>query len=149
MVPGPLKASLSHREIHPTCFSRRGKIIHLLQVLIIFAQLLRVPGPLGQGRLPQPLGTSSEVSAFTLLHFFSPPLHVGRASALQTFVVGRTTGVQSISLPKFQGNLALLSQLGTLHLSVCQFLICTVEITALPHPIGILQTEIYEYSLRD
>lgn len=140
---------LTERKVHPTCFSRRRKIIPLSQALIIFAQLLREPGPLGQGPLPQPPGTSSKVPAFMLPGFSSLPLHMGRTSTMQTFVVERTTGMPSISLPNSQGDLVLLSQLGTLQQSVCQFLICTVDITVLPHPVGILQTEVYEYSAWD
>jgi len=88
---------LTERKIHPTCFSRQGKLIYPLQVLIVFAQLLRDPGPLGHEHLPQPPSTSSEVAAFTLLGFSSPPSHMGRATALQTFVVRRTTWVPGIS----------------------------------------------------
>lgn len=60
------------------------KVLHLLQLLTIFAQLLREPGPFGQGHLPQSLCTCSKVPTFILLSFSSPPLHMGRATALQT-----------------------------------------------------------------
>lgn len=146
MTPGLCKASLSHRKKDPPhLFFQERKNNLSFESADHFCSATEPPWSIGP-RTPQPLGTSNRVYVFKLLGFSSLPLHMGRASALQTFVVGRTTGVPSISLPKSQGNLVLLSQLGTLHLSTSLFLICTVEITVLPLPIGILQTEISEYS---
>lgn len=146
MVPGLCKASLPHRKKDsPHLFFQERKNNPSFESADHFCSATEESWSIGP-RTPQPPGTSSKVSVFMLLGFSSLPLHMGRASALQTFVVGRTTGVPSTSLPESQGDLVLPSQLGTLHLSVSLCLICTVEITVLPHPIGILQTEIYEYS---
>lgn len=75
---------------------------------------------------------------------------MSRASTLQ--ISGALEGAldaKNVFAQISRGYIALFSQLGILHLSLCQFLICTAEIMALPHPIGILQTELYEYSPLD
>lgn len=63
-----------------------------------FCSVLSEPGPLGEEHLPQPPGTLRETPDFLLLDFSGLPLHMGRASALQAFVVEGTTGVLSLSL---------------------------------------------------
>lgn len=139
---------VSHRKIHPTCSSRQEKMTHPLQRC---SSLLSNWG--GLSHWAKDTFLSPQVPPAWSLQFcyrvspvcFSHELSIHIAE----FCGWEDHRGAMLSVPKSQGVLALLCQLGTLHLCVCLCVVCTVEITVLPCSVGILQAEIYEYSLWD